>query len=175
MGDIQNYLPSLTTGPEVVQIIWVMSIHNGSTCRRMLGQGFLGVFTNIHLPPPEWRKEQKYLPSLTNGPEVVGMAQVMLIHDGNTCRRIPGHRFLGIFNNNHLLPQVWGIYTIMYQVWPIARKWFGWLGWCLYIMGTPAEEFLVTGSLVFSLISISRTQNGGQNKSIYQVWPLDRK
>jgi hypothetical protein len=61
-------------------------------------------------------KIQKYLLTLTNGPEVVGMARVMLIHDGNTCRRMLGHRFLGIFNNNHLPPPVWGIYKIIYQV-----------------------------------------------------------
>src|ERR1700693_2576206 len=107
MEEIQKYLPSLTTGPGVVGMARVISIHNGNTCRRILGQGVLGVFTNIHLPPPEWRKEQKYLSSLTNGPEVVGVARVVLIHDGNTCRRIPGHRFLGIFTNIHLPPSEW--------------------------------------------------------------------
>jgi hypothetical protein len=56
MGDIHNVIPSLTTGPEVVQIIWVMYIHDGNTCRRMLGHRFLGFFNNNHLPPPVWRK-----------------------------------------------------------------------------------------------------------------------
>jgi hypothetical protein len=55
-GENTKYLLTLTNGPEVVQIIRVMSIHNGITCRRMLSQRFLGIFTNIHLPPPVWRK-----------------------------------------------------------------------------------------------------------------------
>jgi hypothetical protein len=71
-------------GPEVVGMARVMSIHDGNTCRRIPGQRFLGIFTNIHLPPPEWRKEQKYLPSLTTGLEVVGMARVMSIHNGKS-------------------------------------------------------------------------------------------
>jgi hypothetical protein len=56
MGDIQNYLPSLTNGPEVVGMARVMSIHDANTCRRIVGHRFLGIFTNIHLPPPVWRK-----------------------------------------------------------------------------------------------------------------------
>jgi hypothetical protein len=74
------------------------------------------VFSIIIISRPRYGENTKYLLTLTNGPEVVGMARVMSIHDRNTCRRMLGHRFLGIFNNNHLLPPVWGIYTIMYQV-----------------------------------------------------------
>jgi hypothetical protein len=57
-------------------------------------------------------KIQKYLPSLTTGPEVIGMAQVMLIHDGDTSRRIPSQRFLGIFTHIHLLSPVWKKYKV---------------------------------------------------------------
>jgi hypothetical protein len=49
----------------------------------------------------------------------------------------------------------------IYWHWPMARKWLGWLGWCQYMMGIPAEECSVTGSLVFSIIIISRPQYGG--------------
>ncbi|KAG2744594.1 hypothetical protein P692DRAFT_20743962 [Suillus brevipes Sb2] len=35
------------------RIVWAWFLRDsGTTCRRMLGQRFLGIFTNIHLPPP---------------------------------------------------------------------------------------------------------------------------
>ncbi|KAG2756754.1 hypothetical protein P692DRAFT_201800223 [Suillus brevipes Sb2] len=41
-----------------------------------------------------YSSRDEYIKELTTGPEVAGMAWVMLIHDGNTCRRILGQRFL---------------------------------------------------------------------------------
>jgi hypothetical protein len=65
------------------------------------------VFSSIFISCPLVCKKCKNIsPSLTTGPEVVGMALVMLIHDENTCQRISGQRFLGIFTNIHFPPPV---------------------------------------------------------------------
>jgi hypothetical protein len=63
--EIQKYLLTLTNGPEVVGMAWVMLIHDGNICQRIPGQMFFGFFTNIHLPPSGMQEIYKYLLSLT--------------------------------------------------------------------------------------------------------------
>ncbi|KAG2747606.1 hypothetical protein P692DRAFT_201806421 [Suillus brevipes Sb2] len=45
-------------------------------------------------------------------------------------------------------PGVRGIYLGIENSVDMGRRWLGWLGLCKNMMGTPAEEFLVKGSLV---------------------------
>jgi hypothetical protein len=61
----------------------------GTPAEEFLVKGSL-VFSLISISHPQNGGNTKYLPSLTTGPEVVGMARVMSLHNGNTCRRILG-------------------------------------------------------------------------------------